>query len=259
MGILFVVSKMHPYSNGLILYTIRPNDTLYTLSQRFGTTVQAIIAANPGVDLRILYIGQKIYIPYNYNNPNPNNYNQQPMITEAEFAFSNLIRMLWEQHITWTRLAIISMVFDLPNVDLVINRLLRNPSDFAAAFQPYFGEETASRFADLLRRHLVLAAQLVNQAKAGDSMAAAETERIWYDNAREIAAFLASINPYWSRQEWEDMYFDHLSLVKAEAVEMLNQNYLSEINLYDEMERQALTMADVMTRGFVMLFPERFR
>ena len=55
------------------------------------------------------------------------------------------------------------------------------------------------------------------------------------------------------------MYFDHLSLVKAEAVEMLNQNYLSEINLYDEMERQALTMADVMTRGFVMLFPERFR
>lgn len=254
-----MVIDMRPYRNGFILYTIQPNDTLYTLAQRFGTSVQSIIAANPGVDLRILYVGQRIYIPSNYRNANPNNISQIRLITEAEFTFSNLIRMLWEQHIIWTRLAIISMVFDLPDVELVTNRLLRNPNDFAEAFLPFYGPAAASRFAELLRQHLVLAAQLVNQAKAGDNVAAAETERIWYDNAREIAAFLASINPYWSRQEWENMYFNHLRLVKAEAVDMLNKNYLAGINLYDEMERQALMMADVMTSGIIRQFPERFR
>ena len=172
---------------------------------------------------------------------------------------SNHLRLLWEQHITWTRLTIISMVFDLPDVDLVTQRLLRNPKDFEAALVPFYGSQTVARFSALLRNHLVIAANLVNAAKAGDNNAAAEAERIWYNNARDIAAFLASINPYWSQQEWEKMLFDHLALVKNEAVFMLTNEFQKGIDLYDEMERQAMMMADVMTEGIVRQFPGRFR
>jgi peptidoglycan endopeptidase LytF len=45
------------------LYTIRPGDTLFALSQRFGVSVQAIINANPGIDPNNLQIGQIICIP----------------------------------------------------------------------------------------------------------------------------------------------------------------------------------------------------
>jgi LysM repeat protein len=48
---------------GGTLYTIRPGDTIFALAQRFGTTVQAIIAANPGIDPLNLQIGQVICIP----------------------------------------------------------------------------------------------------------------------------------------------------------------------------------------------------
>ena len=48
---------------GGTLYTIRAGDTLFALAQRFGTTVQAIIAANPGIDPLRLQIGQVICIP----------------------------------------------------------------------------------------------------------------------------------------------------------------------------------------------------
>jgi LysM repeat protein len=44
-------------------YTIRPGDTLFELAQRFGTTVAAIIAANPGIDPTRLVPGQQICIP----------------------------------------------------------------------------------------------------------------------------------------------------------------------------------------------------
>lgn len=44
-------------------YTIQPGDTLFLLAQRFGTTVQAIIAANPGIDPQRLIPGQVICIP----------------------------------------------------------------------------------------------------------------------------------------------------------------------------------------------------
>ncbi|HHU82686.1 MAG TPA: LysM peptidoglycan-binding domain-containing protein [Firmicutes bacterium] len=48
--------------NGTI-YTIRAGDTLFALAQRFGTTVNAIILANPGIDPNSLQIGRRICIP----------------------------------------------------------------------------------------------------------------------------------------------------------------------------------------------------
>lgn len=49
--------------SGTAAYTIRAGDTLYLIAQRFNTTVQAILAANPGVVPESLYIGQVICIP----------------------------------------------------------------------------------------------------------------------------------------------------------------------------------------------------
>ncbi len=45
------------------LYTIKSGDTFYSLSQRFNTTVSALIDSNPGINYRALLIGQKICIP----------------------------------------------------------------------------------------------------------------------------------------------------------------------------------------------------
>lgn len=46
-----------------ILYVIRQGDTLYRLAQRFGISVDSIIAANPGINPDNLQIGQVICIP----------------------------------------------------------------------------------------------------------------------------------------------------------------------------------------------------
>ena len=45
------------------MYTIQAGDTLFALAQRYNTTVQAIINANPGIDPNRLVIGQRICIP----------------------------------------------------------------------------------------------------------------------------------------------------------------------------------------------------
>ncbi len=49
--------------SGTFSYTIKAGDTLYKLAQTYNVTVQSIIDANPGVNLTILHIGQKICIP----------------------------------------------------------------------------------------------------------------------------------------------------------------------------------------------------
>jgi hypothetical protein len=186
------------------------------------------------------------------------NYSAPSREIESEVELSNTFRELWEQHGAWTRMTIISMVFSLPDVDLVTNRLLRNPEDFGNVLKIFYGDRIASRFSDLLKAHLVIAAQIVTAAKAGNNKTAAEAEKRWYANADEIAALLASINPYWSQEEWRKMLHEHLRLVKSEAVSMLTKNYAAGITVYDELENQALEMADVMTLGILNQFPERF-
>jgi hypothetical protein len=240
---------MRPDSAGVFLYEIQPGDTLWLLAQQYNTTIYEIAAINPGLDLNNLRVGQFISI-------HPHTYVE---ISKSEADLKNYLRMLWEQHVVWTRLAIISIVFGLPDVNLVINRLLRNPKDFEAALRPFYGDAAAARFADLFKDHLVIAAELVKAAKAGDDKLAADAERRWYANADEIAAFLSSINPFWSEEKWKAMLHEHLALTKSEAVDMLTKNYAKGISVFDAIEKQALEMADFMTEGIIKQFPNKFR
>ncbi len=43
----------------------------------------------------------------------------------------NELRKLWEQHVVWTRLFLVSAFGDLPDLEATTKRLLRNPTDFA--------------------------------------------------------------------------------------------------------------------------------
>lgn len=245
---------MCPCPKGIFLYTIRPYDTVWSLSQRYSTTVHALITLNPGIDFNRLYAGQVIRICPGSGYPAPGPSHTHTGVSKAYLDLNNNLRMLWEQHVVWTRLTIISIVENLPDVELVTKRLLRNPKDFEAALKPLYGERIASRFNNLLTSHLSIAADLVKAAKAGNSKAAEKAEKEWYANADEIADFLGSINPYWSSEGWKRMLHEHLALTKSEAVDMITKKYEASIKVYDEIEKQALQMADMMAEGIIRQF-----
>lgn len=173
-------------------------------------------------------------------------------------VLNNHLRLLWEQHVYWTRMFLVSVAFDLPDKDFVTNRLLRNPKDFEAALIPFYGKEIAGKFEELFTAHLVIASELVNAAKEGNTLAAADAEKRWYENADQIAEFLSDINPFWSMQEWQKMLYTHLAMTKEEAVNILTKKYEDSVTDFDEIEKQALVMADMMVMGIMQQFPEYF-
>jgi len=179
-------------------------------------------------------------------------------ISKSELDLRNVLRKLWEQHIVWTRMTITSIIKDLPDVGLVTDRLLRNPIDFKNVLKPLYGDAIASKFSDLFKSHLVIAAELVKAAKNGYNNEAADAEKRWYANADDIAVFLGRINPYWSVEGWRTMLYDHLKMTKSEAVDILTNHYSESITEYDEIENEALKMADMMAEGIVKQFSHYF-
>lgn len=65
-----VLNKMSCPPNSMP-YTIKAGDTFYTIAGTFGISLDAILAANPGVDPNRLFIGQVICVPTPGPGPGP--------------------------------------------------------------------------------------------------------------------------------------------------------------------------------------------
>lgn len=168
-------------------------------------------------------------------------------------------RSLWEEHVAWTRMTIISLIFNLPDIEFVVARLLQNATDMGEMIRPLYGDAAAQQYSSLIQEHLLFAADLVKAAIAGDAQAAQTAEQKWYANADEIAKFLNSVNPFLPEEEVKAMFYEHLDLTKQEAVTMLNKDFKKDIKIYDEIEKQAREMADMISDAMIKLYPEQFR
>lgn len=172
-------------------------------------------------------------------------------------AFHDAMRVLWEDHIVWTRMAVISIVDDRPDQSFAVGRLLQNQDDIGDAIKPFYGDAAGEALSALLREHIVGAADLLVAAKTGVGFEAAH--EAWYANGDEIGAFLADANPRnWDRAEMQAMMADHLDLTLAEAVARLQGDFAADIAAYDEIHGQILHMADMLSDGIIAQFPAKF-
>jgi hypothetical protein len=169
------------------------------------------------------------------------------------------MRTLWEDHITYTRNYIISALADLPDADAVAKRLLRNQDDIGNAIKPFYGEEAGQALASLLKDHILIATEVVKEAKGGDNAALEAAQAKWSGNAKDIAAFLAKANPNWDKATLEAMLQKHLDLTTGEVVGRLTQAWAADIKSYDEGHQHMLMFADAVTDGIAKQFPDKVK
>jgi hypothetical protein len=180
-------------------------------------------------------------------------------ISQKELALRNDMRKLWEDHITWTRLAIISLTTDAPDTSATVGRLLQNQVDLGNAIKPFYGEAAGDELTRLLRDHILIAADIIAAAEAGDADGVADGQARWRANADQIAAFLNAANPRsWKLREMKEMLYEHLRLTTTEVVARLQADWDADVAAYDKIHLQALEMADELSSGIVKQFRHRF-
>jgi hypothetical protein len=170
------------------------------------------------------------------------------------------MRKLWVDHITWTRLYIVSVAAGLPDKDATAQRLIQNQVDIGNAIKPFYGDAAGSKLAELLKEHILGAADLLAAAKAGNQPEVAKQKARWSKNGDDIAVFLSTANPKnWPEAAMKAEMKMHLDLTLKEALNRFAGKYAEDIKDYDEVHAHILQLADTLTNGITAQFPEKFK
>ena len=182
--------------------------------------------------------------------------------TVGRAAFHDAMRKLWEDHVTWTRLYIVSAATgtgDLPDIGPTTDRLLANQGDIGDAIKPFYGEAAGNQLTALLRDHILTAAEIIAAAKAGEIDARDQAIARWYVNGDDIAAFLSAANTeHWPSEAMAAHMRSHLDLTLEQAVARLEGRHADEVLAYDRVHDDILGMADMLSEGIIAQFGERF-
>ena len=169
------------------------------------------------------------------------------------------MQKLWVEHAWWARSLIVSTLSNLPDREMVLQRLLHNQVDLGNIIKPYYGEAAGNRFTALLKEHILIAAKLVDTAQKGDQENVKRIDTVWHQNADKIVNFLASLNPYWSKKALTDMFYYHLKLTTEEVVDRLQMDWAGDIKTADASETHLIKMGDFLTDGIAKQYPEKFK
>lgn len=244
------------YNPHQLSYIIRQGDNLYQLAKQYHTTVPKLLSCNPDIDPYNLQVGTSIMICPGEG------FSAQPLPVCPDLSRQvNLIknmRLAWEQHVYWTRMLLISIAERLNDLNAVTDRLLQNPNDIANIFANYYSKDVAKKIGQLLTEHLKIGAALITVLRDGNSAEANNLTRQWYKNADEMANAFSAVNPYYDRGEMRKMLYSHLELTTQEVSMRLAKNYPMDIEAFNKVENEILSMADYFSAGLMRQFPQMF-
>ena len=179
--------------------------------------------------------------------------------SDPSWSLRRAMDRLWIDHVQWTRNFVIAGLSGTKDAGVAAARLLRNQEDIGNAIVPFYGEHAGAGLTLHLKQHILIAAEMVELAHAkqfGERFE--ELEKSWSQNAAHIAGFLGGLNPHWPVADVEDLLAQHLALTLKEVQARFEHDWEADVQAFDDILTEILTMSAALSNGLVAHFPERF-
>lgn len=161
------------------------------------------------------------------------------------------MRIVWLKHVWWTREVILAIVAGAPWTNESVSTLLQNPTEMTAVFAPFINVQQQKQMTDLFTAHLKLGGDIVTAAKSNDTNRVNTLQTQWHQNADQIAKFMAGLGLNLNERDVRQMMYDHLMLTTNEAVLTLEGKYNEAIQTFEQIQSEALFMADYFSSGII--------
>ncbi len=169
------------------------------------------------------------------------------------------LRDLWVEHIFWIRNYVVANEAKNTKArDVAANEVVANAKQIAGAIEAFYGKAASDQLLTLLAGHWG-AVKAIEDATAASKAKARDTAMSdLVANAKEIAKFLSSANPYLPN----DALVGLLSAHGAHHVSQIDQLhaglYADEAKTWAMMRGHMLVIADALVDGLAKQFPDKF-
>lgn len=230
------------YCENTITHVIKRGDTIYRLAKAYDTTVPEILMNNPRVNPYNLQVGSSLVIC------------RKEETNDSQMEDSKLnqtLRALWEQLSYWIRMYLVSVSDDMSDGKAVLKRLLQIPEEMEKVFAQYYPPEIVGEMRKVLDQFVNGLAALAPLVKSGSAEEADRQEMQLEQAADRLAEILSNMNINYDKEQLREALEEYLLQTKREIVARLSGEFAEDIATFDEVERQALQIADYLARGIV--------
>ncbi|WP_327438200.1 hypothetical protein [Pseudomonas donghuensis] len=182
-----------------------------------------------------------------------------PQADSAVLTTRLALRDLWVEHIFWIRnYAIANQAGNRQQTDIASQAVVGNATAIANSIAPLYGQPAADQLLKLLGGHWSAVKQYsdasVSQSASGKQAAVTDLS----NNAKALATFLASANPYLPEATLNTLLAAHGGHHVAQIDELANKDYKAEAATWQHMREHILSLADALTAALVKQFPDKF-
>lgn len=161
------------------------------------------------------------------------------------------IRNIFSNFAIWEYAYAIALAEGSPRADSIFERLLSVPTEVNRFFSQYYGEQAADTLLELQTRSIAVYRSLLIAMLEGDSEGASGRLTELYDLADQIAELFASLNPYWSKANWNSLLRRFVQSQFRTSFAIISNDHVQGIRLFERTIGIARLIADYMARGIM--------
>ncbi len=158
------------------------------------------------------------------------------------------IRMYWFELVTWVRAYMISRYRGIGNENAVMARLRQASAEYIAALSKIFPDKM-DPYLQLLNIYIDLISQLITVQLENNTEEVNRITLSLYENARQRAAYLEKVNPYWDMNEWRRRLYNNLRSTIDESTTLLTADYARNLDIFSTVLDQAESASGYFARG----------
>ncbi len=168
-------------------------------------------------------------------------YSQMNLIFNARFYYRRLT--------TWTKTYLLSRYFGIGTMEAQFERLYLETLDIGEILQIIFGRQAAEEYSQLLSQYAIIANELITAQLAGDLETVNRSVERLYQNVDARADFLQNLNPYWSAEEYRNLFYGFIEHVIELANATAARDTAREIEHFDALNEHTDRMGDTFAEG----------
>jgi hypothetical protein len=159
------------------------------------------------------------------------------------------MRNLMAQFAYLTRMYSASVYSGYGDAQAIADKLYSLPKRFKEKVELIFGAPLSEEFLNLFSLHVFYVLSLINAIAQGNQDASNYYTQLLYQNANDLAAQYAKMNPFWDEMQWRTLLYNYINLIIQDTVALGSRDFEKELDIFERMLLASLAMGDYLGDG----------